>query len=77
MHEDHLIAAPAGAACGGAPRGRSTVYRCGNSYSQQPCAGGSGAEDARDAVTSGADRRDAAAAAAATPGWPTRWRRRG
>ncbi len=51
-----------------APVAAQTVYRCGNSYSQQPCAGGSAVEtqDARSATqraqTSQAAQRDAKAA---------------
>lgn len=53
-----------------APVAAQAVYRCGNSYSQQPCAGGSRVEtqDTRSAVqraqTSQAAQRDAKAASA-------------
>lgn len=53
-----------------APVAAQTVYRCGNSYSQQPCAGGSPVEtqDARSAgqraQTTEAAQRDAKAASA-------------
>jgi hypothetical protein len=55
-----------------APASAQTVYRCGNSYSQTPCAGGNGnaiaVEDSRDktqkAQTDAAIRRDLKAAEA-------------
>lgn len=56
------LAAPLALACGIAFAQPSTIYRCGDSYSSQPCAGAR--EIAAESPSpTGAERRDAAAAA--------------
>ena len=52
MQPVFLLLMSAGLAAGGAATAQETVYRCGNSYSQQPCAAGFMVEvdDARSAA---------------------------
>lgn len=57
-----IFAAPLALACGIALAQPSTIYRCGDSYSSQPCAGGREIAAETPSPT-GAERRDAAAAA--------------